>query len=164
MSSLRQADPFFPGGCRFKDDNCPVEEGKDCSQQGILYEITCNNCTEPVDSSSIQEKESRKPGCQARYNYLGMTRCSVHYRMISHLNGQKSKSSKNPLYRHDRDVNGGVIQSYTTRILQKEKNLLPLCITEGLYIEKQVKGTSLNDKNEFGRGSLVRLSATRDVT
>ena len=71
MSSLRQADPFFPGGYCFNDDNSPVEKGKDCSQQGILYEITCNNCKEPVDSNNVQEKESRKPGCQARYNYLG---------------------------------------------------------------------------------------------
>ena len=84
--------------------------------------------------------------------------------MINHLSGQKSKSTKNPLYRHDRDIHGGEAQTYTARILQREKNLLPLCITEGLYIERQVIGTTLNDKNEFGRGGLIRLPASRDIT
>ena len=164
MATLRQADPFFAGGCRFSDPRCPVESNKDCSLQSALYEITCDSCKDPVDPDNHQEKESRRPGCQSRFNYIGMTRTSVHQRMIGHLKGQKSKSTKNPLFRHDRDVHGGEPQTYTTRILQRERNLLPLCIIEGLFIEKQMAGTTLNDKNEFGRGSIVRLSAVRDIS
>ena len=62
-------------------------------------------------------------------------------------------------YRHIRDVHNGEVQTYQTRILASEKNLLPLCIMEGLYIEKQ--NYTMNDKNEFGRGSLVRMTANR---
>ena len=88
-----------------------------------------------------------------------MTRCSVQYRMELHLKRQKSKNSGNPLYRHDRDVHNGAVQTYQTRILASEKNLLPSCIMEGLYIEKQ--NYTMNDKNEFGRGNLVRMTANR---
>ena len=95
----------------------------------------------------------------ANTQLIGMTRCSAHYRMELHLKGQKSKDTANPLYRHERDVHKGEVQTYQTRILASEKNLLPLCIMEGLYIEKQ--NYTMNDKNEFGRGSLVRMIANR---
>ena len=90
-----------------------------------------------------------------------MTSTSAHCRMSGHLAGQRSKSSNNPLYRHDRDCHDGDPQSYTMRILSREKSLLPLSILESLYIEKQVDGTSINEKNEAGRGCLVRMVAIR---
>ena len=134
-----------------------------CAVQGVLYEITCNTCTEPVEAGD-NNKETRQPGGQARCNYIGMTRTSVHYRMMGHLQGQKARSRKNPLWRHDLGKHQGHPQQYTTRVLQKERNLLPLCISEGLYIERQMRGTNLNDKNEYGRGSLIRIVASRDNT
>ena len=92
-----------------------------------------------------------------------MTRSSVHARMIDHIKGQKAKQSKNPLYRHDRDVHDGNPQLYTTRVMNCQKNILPLTVMEALYIEKQVRGTSLNEKNELGHGALIRLTAERSV-
>ena len=77
ISSIREKDPFFGGGCRFQDDTCPVESGRDCATQGVLYEITCNACRDPVDPGRSNIKETRKPGGQGQYNYLGMTRCSI---------------------------------------------------------------------------------------
>ena len=59
MSALRQADPFFPGGCRFMDPGCPIEGNKDCSQQSVLYKITCVGCKDPVDPNNHQEKEKQ---------------------------------------------------------------------------------------------------------
>ena len=56
----------------------------------------------------------------------------------------------------------GEFQKYTVRIVRKERNLLPLCIMEALYIEKQVVGTTLNDNNEYGRGKLIRIRVTRE--
>ena len=82
--------------------------------------------------------------------------------MQSHLQGQRSRSSGNPLYRHDCEKHEGEPQSYKTRILTAERNLLPLAIIEALYIEQQHPGTSFNDRMEGGRGSLVRLIATRE--
>ena len=56
---------------------------------------------------------------------------------------------------------GGNPQTYTTRILRRERTLLPLTVVEALYIEKQYPETSMNDKNEAGRGGLVRFTARR---
>ena len=86
---------------------------------------------------------------------------TAHWRMQSHLRGQKSKQDSNPLWRHDRECHEGIHQDYEARILVSERNLLPLCIMESLYIEKQQPETSLNDRNEFGRGGIIRLSANR---
>ena len=55
------------------------------------------------------------------------------------------------------------MQNYITRILKKEKNLLPLAITQALYIEKQLPKTTINQKKEYGQGALIRLTAERSV-
>ena len=82
--------------------------------------------------------------------------------MLGHLEGQKAKSGSNPLYRHDTEVHNGEPQTYSTRIIRKERTLLPLSLTEALYIEKQSPGTSMNGREEGGRGNIVRLRATRE--
>ena len=160
VSYLKKTDPFFTQTCRYGDENCIVEQTKDCGTMGIIYELTCNTCTEPIAGLDVC-KESRTPGGQTRPNYVGMTSTSAHCRMSGHLTGQRSKSTNNPLWRHDRDCHGGDSQKYTMRILSREKSLLPLSILESLYIEKQVKGTSINERNEGGRGGLVRMVAVR---
>ena len=75
--------------------------------------------------------------------------------MRGHLDGMKYKHNSNALHRHNVDLHGGNVQRYTARILRRERTLVPLNIIEGLYIEKQVIGTSMNGRNESGRGSLV---------
>ena len=148
-SSLRRTDPFKPHGCRFGDDQCMVEDNKDCAKSSVVYEITCTTCNETVDVTT-----DRQPGGQGAPNYIGMTRTSVHQRMISHARGQQGRKESNPLWRHDRESHNGDQQTYKTRILHAEMNLLPLCISEALYIEKQRIGSSLNEMNENGRGEL----------
>ena len=124
-----------------------------------IYEITCKTCRNVVDPPIT--KEPRSPGGQKLDNYVGMTATSVHWRMASHLKGQREKSNSNPLYRHDRDHHHGELQEHLARILGRERSLLPLSILEGLYIEKQSPGTSINSRMESGRGGLVRLTAIR---
>ena len=160
-TSVRRNDPFYSGTCRYGDQNCIVKQGVNCSQSGCLYEITCNNCLEPVDLSQ-DCKESREPGGQPRLNYIGMTMTSLHNRMVGHLKGQRYKNSSNPLFRHDRDKHNGAQQTYSTRLIAKEQKIMPLAVLESLYIESQIPGTTLNDRNERGRGGLVRIQATRD--
>ena len=113
------------------------------------------------EESNSGKPVKRCPGARNSVNYVGMTRTSCHWRMQSHLNGQKAKSRSNPLYRHDIDKHNGETQVYKCRILNTEKNLLPLCILEGLYIEKQDPTQRLNERNESSRGGLVRMIASR---
>ena len=77
--------------------------------------------------------------------------------MLAHRNGQRGKQSSNPLYRYDGDHHQGEPQSYTARILTREQKLLPLNVIESLYIEAQAPNTTMNKKNEHGRGKLVRM-------
>ena len=86
---------------------------------------------------------------------------SVHQRMKDHLKDQRSRVKKSPMYRHDTETHEGSPQTYTARILTRERTCFPLALTEGLYIEGQVSGTSLNERNEQGRGALVRIRAER---
>ena len=113
---LKKSDPYKHPGCRYGDSKCLVEESKDCAKMSVVYEITCNSCMEPINTAPDIDERSRDPGNQGRYQYVGMTRNSVHARMLDHLKGQKSKLSSNPLFRHDRDIHSGDSQSYTTRI------------------------------------------------
>ena len=59
------------------------------------------------------------------------------------------------------DVHNSEVQTYRTRILTAERKLLPLVVIESLYIEKPFNGKSMNDREENGRGGLVRLTAAR---
>ena len=68
---------------------------------------------------------------------------------------------KGPMARHDRDRYNGQKMSYTTKVIKKEKKLLSLCTTEALYIEKFPEKANLNERNEKGKGGLVRIYATR---
>ena len=157
-AALRKSDPFRTSQCRFRDPTCIVEKAKDCASMACIYEVTCATCQEPIDQDL---KETRDPGGQAKYNYIGMTMCSIHSRMKDHLKSQRSKSSHNPMWRHDREHHDGEPQQYQARILTRERSIFPLSLTEGLYIEGQYPGTSMNERNERGRGSLVRIRAER---
>ena len=160
-ASLRRSDPYRKPECRFQDKSCLVDPKQDCSLMGCIYEICCKSCKDPVHQDQALGKITRDPGGQDRVNYVGMTATSVHARMVSHLNDQRSKLQKSPMWRHDRDQHGGEHQEYETRILNREKTLLSLAITEGLYIEAQLPETSLNEKNEKGRGGIIRLTCER---
>ena len=55
---LKQTDPFKPSICRYGDPQCIVEQGKDCAKQSVVYEITCNQCNEPVNTSIEVDERS----------------------------------------------------------------------------------------------------------
>ena len=139
-----------------------MEQGKDCGAMGNIYEITCVKCQESV-TQEHGEQISRQPGGQLGPNYIGMTMTSAHCRMDSHLKGQLAKTQSNPLHRHDRDHHNGQVQEYKMRILSRELRVLPLSIMEALYIESQSPGSTMNERNEYGRGNIVRLVASRGV-
>ena len=165
-SAVRKSDPFHNGSCRFGDKDCLARKGTDCGKSGCLYEITCDTCKDPVIQTEGQGgvKDNRAPGSQGRHNYIGMTYTSLHCRMLAHRKGQRRRTRSNPLHRHDGDHHQGEPQSYTARILTREQKLLPLNVIESLYIEAQAPNTTMNKKNEHGRGKLVRMQATRDLT
>ena len=116
-AALRRPDPFRSNQCRFRDESCIVEGSKDCSSMGSIYEVTCASCQVPIDKDL---KESRDPGGTSKYNYVGMTMCSVNARMKDRMKSQRSKSTHNPMWRHDLEHNQGEHQQYQAKILTRE--------------------------------------------
>ena len=104
---LRVKDPLRPHGCVFGDQNCIVRGDQQCDRMGVVYRIMCTKC--------LEEKPENE-----NHKYIGMTRTSVHNRMLGHLRDQSSKLAKCPLYRHDIDVHNGVPQIYVTNIVASE--------------------------------------------
>ena len=81
--------------------------------------------------------------------------------MSDHLDGQRRKSSGNPLHRHDATQHEGQPQIYTCIPVASERKIVRLNINEALQFKKQDRAASINDKMECGRGGLIRISATR---
>ena len=118
----------------------------------MRYEEICNRVDDGIIKSLHRDRKEI-------ISYVGMTMTSVHNRMYGHLSGQKYKHTSNPLYRHDIEYHNGCPQKYTTRILARDRRILPVKITEGLYIEAQLKGTSMNDKNKFLPANLAIMTS-----
>ena len=85
IAYIKRSDPFRKEEYRYGDESCIVENNKDCTQMGVIYLITYNQCKEPVNLDVEADPMSRDPGQQNRYNYIGMTQTSEHCRMLSHL-------------------------------------------------------------------------------
>ena len=81
--------------------------------------------------------------------------------MLSHLKDQRSKKQSSPLHRHDVNKHNGQPQTYTTTIVATEKKIVKLSCLEAIMIEKVPSTSLLNERNEKGRGGIVRISATR---
>ena len=110
-SGLCVSDPLRPKGCVFGDTQCMVDPDFRCDTAGIIYKINCVDCMEEIDDSENDY-------------YVGMTRTTVHARMLGHLKDQKSKLKKSPLYRHDLDRHDGRTQKYMTSIIGRERKLV----------------------------------------
>ena len=65
------------------------------------------------------------------------------------------------MHRHDVLEHNWEVKEYTMDCVTTERRLLQLCMREALLIEGQDPKLSINNKMEQGRGSLIRISASR---
>ena len=142
-----------------------VDPKVDCSLQGRVYICTCSGCSEEIltgDSNRVNHgtNKSNQPGGEHRPNYIGMTGCSMHSRGQAHLKDIASKKKSNALWNHIQTVHGGTIQRFTMRVVSSHMTTLSRYKMEAVTIEHQVKGSSMNQKTEGGRGGLVRIDLT----
>ena len=86
---LLRPDPMKPAGCTFGDARCMVDRSQNCDKSGVMYSIQCNTCEVLVED----DRETS--------SYIGMTRTTLHNRMLGHLKDQHYKKSISPLHRHD---------------------------------------------------------------
>ena len=83
--------------------------------------------------ASNKERDNLKP-C-----YVGLTRTSLHNRLLSHKKLMKSKDNSNPLHRHNVEAHNGEIMNYTCKIIGREKKIVRLFMREALEIERLTK-------------------------
>ena len=136
---LMVRDPMRPSGCIYGDPNCMITSNQRCDQSGCIYRIECITCNNNIEI----EYETKR--------YIGMTRTTLHNRMLSHLKTQQSKCNSSPLFRHDRDSHGGEKQKYVMYKIGSEKKIVRLACLEALEIEKQPGNLLLNERNEHVR-------------
>ena len=157
---LKKTNPFLTEGCQYGDPHCIAKGDKDCGRMGVVYAIKCKTCYSIINPEVRENPQ--KPGGIKSPHYIGMSACSLHSRMLDHRTGQKrGKSLKNPLVRHDKEAHNGVKQEYSAVMVHKEQALLNLVMKEAIMIEGQLHGTSINGKEERGRGNLIRIQARR---
>ena len=85
-----------------------------------------------------------------------MTATSLHNRQRDHRLAHGRRKEDNVMNKHNIEKHQGVKQQYMT----EERGLLPLVMREGILIENQIHGTSMNDRKEKGRGTgIVRIQA-----
>ena len=117
---LMVSDPIRPSGCVFGNSDCMVEPTQRCDRSGDVYRIECETCRTDIEISDTETQ------C-----YIGMTRTSMHNRMLSHLVTQKSMCSKSPLYQHRHN---GITQKYSMKAIGSEKKIVWLVCLEALKI------------------------------
>ena len=81
--------------------------------------------------------------------------------MSSHLKDQRLKKESCPLNRHNVRHHNGERQKYETNIVASEKKILKLSCLEAVHIKKHPDRNLMNEKNERGRGGVVRITATK---
>ena len=123
-----------------------------------VYGIYCTKYKMDLDPG-LKENPTI-PGGILSSHYIGMTPTSIHARMLSHLQSHKNKSSNSVMHRHDVTEHNGEIQSYTAYCITTERKLLQLCLREAFLIEGKCPSL-INNRMEQGRGSLIRLTASR---
>ena len=136
-----------------------VRQDQQCDRMGVIYNITCNQCNSNVDTGGTNTGDTGNGDSTEKY--IGMTRTSIHNRMVGHLRDQKSKKESSPLYRHDVDRHSGQTQTYTASIVAAEKKIVKLSCLEAIHIERYPDHLLWNERNERGRGGVVRVMATR---
>ena len=104
---------------------------------------------------------SRKEALSTKPSYIGLTRTTVHNRMNAHLQGRQNKKNHSPMWRHDRDAHQGNPQEYSCLVVGHERKIVRLYQREALEIEKLTGEQKINDREECGRGGIVRITANR---
>ena len=156
-AGLKKKDPFADNICKFGDDECWVKDGK-CNKMNCIYNVTCNGCNDVIEPEVRQELH--KPGGTKVSHYIGMTSTSLHNRQLDHRLAHIRKEEDNVMYKHDKDKHDGVVQRYTAHYVTEERSLLNLVMREGIMIQHQMHGTSMNERKEKGRGTgIVRIQA-----
>ena len=148
-SLLSRADPWSGSVCGHQ--NCVpcttsgVSKGGTCSQENILYKLSCVPCLEEGGTSAC---------------YIGESSRSAFQRGAEHARGASKGCPKNPLVKHHLDSHPDLPEPppFKMEIMRTFRKPLERMIAEAIEIEAGKYDVTMNSKGEWGSSRLPRLT------
>ena len=178
MVLLHKANPWAGGDCkRLRCLLCLTkqEEGKqnsqDCHKRNCVYQTYCRTCSKKQDREievkykEMGEKRIAEEKRKAkRFIYIGTTNRSVYERGLEHQNDVHGCKTSSHMLRHllaeheDEEDNWEHIE-FGMKILKSTRTAFERQILESVLIQKSRDNYLMNNKAEYTRCALPRLTA-----
>lgn len=102
-------------------------------------------------------------GNVARMNYIGTSGLSLHARQKAHKSMVNALNTENALAAHIKSYNLPVKDqvAWSMTRLDKFNTVMKRYVFEAIKMEKQQAGSTINKKDEWGRGGVIRVEANR---
>ena len=151
---LTSSNPWGEEKCSRQDClSCKTEKGKmgKCRERNLVYETRCKLCKARGETVT----------------YVGETSRSLYERQKEHLQDCIGQNSKSHMREHTRETHRRELETvdeiaevFEIRILERYQTSIQRQIGEAVHI-RGAKGTTLNDKDEFNRCELPKLSVSK---
>ena len=137
--NLQRSDPFRGTSC--KRGNCAVctsgGSGR-CDRNGVVYKITCGECT---------------------MNYHGETARNAYSRCGEHRDELRRKSANSVLWKHCVEKHGGTEPDFKYHVIKIFGNDTMLRqITEAVMVRSDGKGMAMNNKTEWNQPRVPQVT------
>ena len=146
--------PGQPKGCHYVK-KCGVRSDTNCQTMGVIYEVKCKDCPNPVNDGDVPNK------------YIGTSAFSLHYRSSLHMKDIKGAGEKtsNSMLSHNKKYHKTSVNNHDRfefAIISTHTNLMERLLTESHTI--QTSGLLMNGKNEWGASKWIHLDWTKTNT
>ena len=142
---LQRSNPFGQEHCKRNDCvTCNLGLTINCRKRGPVYEISCNDCEEALETP---EKK-----------YRGQTGRTMYHRMKEHYTKWENKNEDSVLHKHSLECHRGERFGVGIKLLAScyGKPTTRL-ITEAIHIEEVPEENTLNEKSEWNYVKLPRV-------
>ena len=179
MDLLHKANPWAGKDCERQD--CLLcetkryekrENAQDCKKRNCVYKTYCITCNERQDkeleerlqdkglSKKQMDKEKKKT---KRFIYIGETSRSVYERGLEHQNdvaGCKTSSHmlRHLLHMHEEEEESWDQIRFGMAVMRTHRSAMERQISESVEIQKARDHHLMNDKAEYNRCALPRLT------
>ena len=141
---LSRTNPWVSQGCdREECLPCSEEKGRggNCQQEGIVYQISCRECSLSNIKAEYTGESSRTPFLRGR----------------EHLDGLRKRNEKNALWKHCEMFHGGEEVKFAMKVLRSHKTPLTRQIHESVEIDNSQAKIIMNSKGEWNGSRIPRV-------
>ena len=133
------------------------DKREDCVRRNILYESECERCCgngDEVTGGSLKRQD------QEAFLYVGESARSLCERSTEHWLAAEQMKEESYMVQHSVEAhNGENNHTFKFKVVRSFRSALDRQIAEAVRIE--MRGSVLNRRGEFNRGSLTRLGVDR---